>query len=212
MGYFITLEGPDGCGKTTQANLLAEHLRAHGYDVLLTREPGGTSIGDQIRAVLHNLRNTEMDPRTEILLYSASRAQHVHQIIRPQLERGGVVVSDRYADSTLAYQGFGHQLNMEVVRQITVFATGGLKPDLTLYLDLSPEEGLKRRRAASQAGDEWNRMDARALDFHQRVRAGYRQLIAAEPQRWVSFDAAQSIQNLHTQIVEITDARLQNTV
>ena len=131
-GYFITLEGPDGSGKSTQAARLAEHLRARGYDVLLTREPGGTPIGDQVRQVLHSLHNTEMHPRTEILLYSASRAQHVYQIIRPHLERGGVVVSDRYYDSTLAYQGYGHGLDLDALRQITAFATGGLAPDITL--------------------------------------------------------------------------------
>lgn len=208
LGYFITLEGPDGCGKTTQTALLVDWLRAQGHDVLQTREPGGTSIGDQVREVLHSLRNTEMHPRTEILLYSASRAQLVHERIRPHLARGGVVVSDRYYDSTLAYQGYGHQLDLDALRQITAFATGGLKPDLTLYLDISAEEGLKRRQRAAQAGAEWNRLDAYALDFHRRVRAGYHELIAAEPARWVVFDAAQPVDALCAEIVAVVAARV----
>ncbi len=209
MGYFITLEGPDGSGKSTQSAMLAACLRARGYDVLQTREPGGTSIGNQIREVLHSLHNTEMHPHTEILLYSASRAQHVYQLIRPHLERGGVVVSDRYYDSTLAYQGYGHQLDLDALRQITRFATGGLKPDLTLYLDISAEEGLKRRQRAAQTGAEWNRLDALALEFHRRVRAGYYALIAAEPERWAKFDAAQPVETLHAEIVKVVEGRMQ---
>ncbi|MCK4450849.1 MAG: dTMP kinase, partial [Anaerolineae bacterium] len=137
---FITLEGPDGSGKTTQIRLLAEWLREQDYEVVLTREPGGTDIGDQIRVVLHDPRNTAMDARTEILLYSASRAQHVAQRIRPALAAGKIVISDRYADSTLAYQGYGRGLNLETLRTITAFATGGLMPDLTLYLDITSQE------------------------------------------------------------------------
>lgn len=208
MGFFITLEGPDGSGKSTQTSLLAEALRARGYAVLQTREPGGTSIGDQIRAVIHSLRNVEMHPRTEILLYSASRAQHVYEAIRPHLARGGVVVSDRYYDSTLAYQGYGHQLDLDALRAITAFATGGLKPDLTLYLDIDVEEGLRRRQGAARGGAEWNRMDALTLNFHRRVRAGYHDLIAAEPERWLVFDATKPVAALHAEIVAAVEARL----
>ncbi len=207
MRYFITFEGPDGCGKTTQTRLLTEHLRRAGYDVLQTREPGGTSIGEQIRAVLHDLHNTEMQPRAEILLYSASRAQHVYQVIRPHLERGGIVVSDRYYDSTLAYQGYGHGLDMDILKAITQFATGGLKSDLTIYLDINAEEGLARRRKAADAGDEWNRMDTHALAFYRRVRAGYRKLIAAEPERWAIFDATLAVGALHAAIVKTVEER-----
>jgi dTMP kinase len=182
---FITLEGPDGSGKTTQARLLAEWLREQGYEVVLTREPGGSDIGDQIRAVLHDPRNTAMNARTEILLYSASRAQHVAQRIRPALAAGKIVISDRYADSTLAYQGYGRGLDLETLRTITVFATGGLTPDLTLYLDVAPQEGLQRRLLG---GGEWNRLDAEALEFHQRVRAGYLALVEQEPEHWVVVD------------------------
>ena len=186
MSLFITFEGPDGSGKSTQVARLAERLRALGLDVCLAREPGGTAIGDQIRAVLHDLQNTAMQPRAEILLYSASRAQIVGELIRPQLERGGVVLCDRYADSTMAYQGYGHGLDLDVLRTITDFATGGLKPDLTLLLDLDVEDGLKRRKS----GGEWNRLDAYSSAFHQRVREGYHQLAAADLGRWVVIDAS----------------------
>jgi dTMP kinase len=182
---FITLEGPDGSGKSTQAVLLAEFLRQRGCLVLATREPGGTSIGDQVRQILSNLENTAMHPRTEILLFQASRAQLVEQVIRPHLTQGGIVVCDRYADSTLAYQGYGHQVDLARLRSIVDFATGGLKPDLTLLLDIDVEEGLRRR---TQSG-EWNRLDAYELAFHQRVRQGYFKLAREEPGRWVKLDA-----------------------
>ncbi len=185
---FITLEGPEGSGKTYQLPKLAEFLRQHGFDVLTTREPGGTSISEQIRTILHNLENKEMDPRAEILLFQASRAQLVEQVIRPHLDNGGVVLSDRYADSTLAYQGYGHQIDLEPLRVLVSFATGGLKPDLTLLLDVDVETGLRRKELKG----EWNRLDAYDLDFHRRVRSGYLNLVAAEPERWVVVDASQS--------------------
>jgi len=194
---FITFEGPDGSGKTTQFHLLVTWLHKKGYPVISTREPGGTDIGEQIRDVLHNPQNTAMDARTEILLYSASRAQHVAQHIRPALAQGKIVVSDRYADSTLAYQGYGRQLDLETLRQITTFATGGLVPDLTLYLDISAQKGLSRRRLG---GGEWNRLDAEALEFHQRVRAGYHELVKQEPDRWVIVDAARPIEGIQAEI------------
>ncbi|MBL7062921.1 MAG: dTMP kinase [Anaerolineae bacterium] len=202
---FITFEGPDGSGKTTQAHLLAERLREQRYEVVLTREPGGSDIGDQIRAVLHDLRNTAMDARTEILLYSASRAQHVAQLIRPALAAGKIVISDRYADSTLAYQGYGRGLDLETLRTVTAFATGGLVPDLTLYLDIPPQEGLQRRRLG---GDEWNRLDAEALEFHQRVRAGFLELVRLEPERWVVIDSTHSIEEVQAEIRALVQARL----
>lgn len=185
---FITLEGPEGSGKTSQLPKLAEYLRQHGFDVLTTREPGGTSISEQIRTVLHNLENKEMNPRTEILLFQASRAQLVEQVIRPHLDKGGVVLSDRYADSTLAYQGYGHQIDIESLRALVTFATGGLKPDLTLLLDMDVETGLRRKELKG----EWNRLDAYNLDFHQRVRRGYLNLVQQEPARWVVIDASQA--------------------
>jgi dTMP kinase len=197
---FITLEGPEGSGKTTQLPLLADFLRQRGYDVLTTREPGGTSIGEQIRTILHNLENKEMQPRTEILLFQASRAQLVEQVIRPHLKIGGIVLSDRYADSTLAYQGYGHQVDIESLRVLLTFATSGLKPDLTILLDVDVETGLRRKELKG----EWNRLDAYDLDFHHRVQQGYIQLVKAEPERWEVIDASQSpakVQDLLRQVV-----------
>ena len=184
---FISFEGPEGSGKTSQVAQLVEYLRQEGYDVLATREPGGTPIGDQIRDVLSNLENTTMRPRTEILLFQASRAQLVEQVIRPHLKSGGIVLSDRYADSTLAYQGYGHQVDLEKLKTIIEFATGGLKPNLTVLLDVDVEEGLQRRAC----GGEWNRLDAYDLAFHQRVRQGYHKLVQAEPERWKVVNAGQ---------------------
>jgi dTMP kinase len=190
---FITLEGPDGGGKTTQIHLLRDALEAAGHDVLLTREPGGTNIGDQVRAVLHDVENTEMVATAEILLYSASRAQLVAQVIRPALANGKIVLCDRYADSTMAYQGYGRGLDLEALSVITRFATGGLLPDLTILLDLQPEIGLRRRQVG---GGELNRMDQQALEFYQRMRAGYFKLAEADPERWVRVDAAGSVEQV----------------
>lgn len=201
MSLFITFEGPDGSGKSTQIGLTVEYLQQQGYPVLCTREPGGTRIGDQIRDVLHNVKNTEMSARAEILLYSASRAQHVEQLILPHLEKGGVVVCDRYADSTYAYQGYGRQLDFDALRQITAFATQQLKPDITIYLDLSVEQGLSRKKSANSAGQgEWNRMDQLELDFHRRVHAGYLEMAQAEPDRWLVIDAADTVEAVNQRI------------
>jgi dTMP kinase len=184
---FITFEGPDGSGKTTQFRRTAAALQAAGYDVIATREPGGTLISNQIRDVLLNRPdNAALIPQAEALLFSAARAQHVAELIRPALAAGQIVICDRFADSTLAYQGYGYGLDLAALRAITAFATGSLTPDLTLFLDCPPEEGL-RRRAAGQV--EWNRLDDRALDFHRRTYEGYRALIAAEPGRWIVIDA-----------------------
>jgi dTMP kinase len=185
---FITLEGPEGSGKTSQVPLLADYLRQQGREVITTREPGGTAIGDQIRTVLTALGNAAMQPRTEILLFLAARAQLVEQVIRPALAEGKMVLCDRYGDSTLAYQGYGHGLDLDQLRQMLRFATGGLKPDLTLLLDIDVESGLRRKL---YSGGEWNRLDAYAVAFHQRVRQGYLVLARNEPQRWVVVDAGQ---------------------
>lgn len=204
---FITLEGPDGSGKTMQLPRLAEFLRQSGFDVLTTREPGGTSISEQIRTVLHNLENKEMNPRTEILLYQASRAQLVEQVIRPHLSKGGVVVSDRYADSTLAYQGYGHQVDIEVLKALVNFATGGLKPDLTILLDVDVETGLRRKELKG----EWNRLDAYDVEFHKRVRQGYMRLIQDEPGRWEVIDASQSPARVQAEMRRVVAERLHIT-
>lgn len=185
MKHFLTLEGPDGSGKSTQARLLTDHLREKGHHVLLTREPGGTPIGDQIRKVLMDLGNKGMTPAAEFLLFSASRAQIVRQVIRPHLDAGGTVVCDRFADSSLAYQGYGHRLPLAAVRAVNSLATGDLIPDLTFLLDIPPEEGLRRRREHGV----WNRLDDYDLEFHRRVRDGYLELAKAEPTRWTVVDA-----------------------
>ena len=185
---FITLEGPDGSGKTKQIQPLADFLMEKGFTVFTAREPGGTTIGDQVRAILMNLENTSMRPRTETLLFCSARAQLVDEVIRPHLEKSEVVLLDRYADSTMAYQGYGHQNDLVLIKNLLDFATGGLKPDLTFLLDVDPEVGLRRRQVG---GDEWNRLDAYQLQYHQRVRLGYLQMAAAEPDRWRIIDASQ---------------------
>ena len=201
MGVFITFEGPEGSGKTTQIRRLADRLRSADRDVLLIREPGGTPIGDQIRAVLHDIANTAMVSEAEILLYSASRAQLVGQLIRPALARGTIVLCDRFADSTIAYQGYGRGLDLDALRQITAFATGGLVPDLTIYLDIPVEKGLDRKRRALALNEgEWNRLDQEPVDFHRRVRQGYLTLAADDPERWVILDAYHSIEDVQEEI------------
>jgi dTMP kinase len=185
---FITLEGPEGSGKTSHLPYLVEFLREKGYTVFPTREPGGTSIGEQIREVIHDLKNAEMHPRTETLLYQAARAQIVEEVIKPRLAIGEIVLSDRYFDSTIAYQGYGHGQDLEQVRQLVRYATGGLTPDLTVLLDLDVEIGLQRKSKQ----EEWNRMDAYTIDFHKRVRAGYLELVKQEPNRWKVLDSSQS--------------------
>ncbi|MEO8354644.1 MAG: dTMP kinase [Chloroflexota bacterium] len=184
---FITLEGPEGSGKTSHIPHLVEYLREKGYSVFPTREPGGTSIGEQVREVIHDLKNEEMHARTETLLYQAARAQIVEQVIKPRLAEGGIVISDRYYDSTIAYQGYGHQQDLEQVRALVKYATGGLTPDLTVLLDVDVEEGLRRKKK----DNEWNRLDAYKVEFHQRVRAGYLEMVRQEPARWVVVDAGQ---------------------
>jgi dTMP kinase len=204
---FITLEGPEGSGKTSQIHPLAEFLRQQGYNnILTTREPGGTVIGDQIRSTLMDLRNSGMSPRTEILLFLAARAQFVDEIVRPALAEGRIVLSDRYADSTLAYQGYGHGIDLGILRQMLEFTTGGLQPDLTLLLDLDPVDGLHRRL---NSGGEWNRLDAYPREFHERVRAGYHDLVKAEPHRWVVIDASQPPDKVQAALREAILSRVQ---
>ncbi len=204
-GIFITFEGPEGSGKTTHLASLAEYLRTQNYPVLTTREPGGTPIGDEIRTVLMGLKNTDMRPRTEILLFQASRSQLVEQLILPHLAQGDVILSDRYADSTLAYQGYGYQqFSIEELKPLITFATGGLVPDLTLLLDVDVEIGLQRRM--QQGG--WNRLDAYDCSFHQRVRQGFLQMARSSPDRWQVIDASQPIQIVQTEIRRVVLARL----
>ena len=203
---FITLEGPDGSGKTSHMQPLAEWLDGQGYRVRTAREPGGTLISEQIRNIIHDLKNTEMHPHTETLLYQAARAQIVEQVLRLKLAEGWIVLCDRYADSTLAYQGYGHQQNLDEVRALVYYATGGLVPDLTLLLDVDVETGLSRRL---ESGGEWNRLDAYQLEFHRRVREGYLELARQEPARWVRVDAGQAWELVQAALRDAILKRLQ---
>lgn len=196
---FITFEGPEGSGKSSQLPALASFLKERGCDVVCTREPGGTKIGDQIRQVLVCMENVELHPRTEILLFQAARAQLVEELILPSLKQGKVVLCDRYGDSTLAYQGYGHGLDQEKLKMMLEFATGGLKPDLTILLDVDVMTGLKRKKAK----DEWNRLDAYEISFHERVREGYHHLAAEDKKRWRIVDASQSMEKVQEEIRQI---------
>jgi dTMP kinase len=222
----VTLEGPDGAGKTTQAALLVEHLRAAGREVVALREPGGTAIGEQIRSLLIDPRHAELAPRTEMLLFAASRAQLVAEVIGPALARGRIVVCERYLDASLAYQGVARGLGVDLVRAVNDAATGGLRPDLTLLLDLDPETGLRRARAASRlrgtsqrdapasagAGSEgWeggDRMERETLAFHARVREGFLALARIEPQRIRVVDARRPVVDVQREITAAVDGLL----
>jgi len=201
---FITLEGPEGSGKTSHIPYLVEYLREKGYTVFPTREPGGTSIGEQIREVIHDLKNVEMHARTETLLYQAARAQIVEQVIRPRLAAGEIVISDRYYDSTIAYQGYGHQQDLEQVRALVKYATGGLIPDLTILLDVDVEEGLRRKKK----DNEWNRLDAYTVEFHKRVRAGYLEMVKAEPKRWVVLNAERKWDEVQAKLRKVVENKI----
>ncbi len=204
---FITLEGPEGSGKTSQVPPLAAYLKKQGYDVLVTREPGGTVVSDQIRDVLMNLKNVSIVPRTEILLFLAARAQHVEGLIRPALKAGKLVLCDRFGDSTLAYQGYGHQTDLDNLRYLLNYATGGLTPDLTLLLDIPVEVGLERKR---KNDSEWNRLDAYEEAFHKRVRKGYLELAKFEPNRWQVIDASKDKEQVQKAMRQAVMARLIN--
>lgn len=202
---FITFEGPEGSGKSSQIGRLATFIEAQGFSVISAREPGGTAIGDQIRDCLHDVNNTEMFPGTEFLLYSASRAQLVKELISPALAEGKIVLCDRYADSTIAYQGFGRRLDLVQLKQITQFATSGLKPDLTFLLDIDVELGLSRRVVGNA---EMNRLDLEAVAFHKRVRDGYHQLAQAEPRRWCVIDADREPDSVQSDLQRIFLSRI----
>lgn len=204
MGRFITFEGPEGSGKTTQIRLLAAALKERGWRVLATREPGGSNIGNAVRSILLDSANTEMSPRAEALLFNAARAQLVDEVIRPALDQGFIVLCDRYADSTLAYQGYGHGQVLEPLRRLGDYATGGLAPDLTIFLDIDPQEGLQRKEDG--AIEEWNRMEDQALAFHQAARNGYLELARKTPQRWLVVDANQETTAVHDAIMQRVEA------
>jgi len=187
MALFITFEGGEGCGKSVQAKALYRRLSQLAIPAVLTHEPGGTPFGNRIAGWLKWAEGTDISPLTELLLFNASRAQLVTQVIQPSLENGKVVICDRYADSTTAYQSYGRGLDLEMVTTINNAATQGLKPDLTVLLDISAEEGLARKKAKKQ-----DRFEQEEIAFHQRVRDGYLKLAANDPERWLVVDASQS--------------------
>jgi len=208
-GVFITLEGIDGCGKSTQFKMLAEALSNRGIEVVVTREPGGTVLGERMRAVLLSNESRNLAPAAELFLMAADRAQDVSEVIRPALEAGVVVISDRYADSTVAFQGYGRGLDLDIIDDVNRLATGGLAPDITILFDLDPRQAQARLDARitgeTRFGFEpgMTRFDEEKLDFHLRVRDGYLKLASTEPERFRVLDAAQPIDRTHRQVLEL---------
>lgn len=198
-GIFISMEGPDGSGKTTQITLLRNYLERRGYDeVVITREPGGTVISEAVRGIILNRAYAEMDDRTEAMLYAAARAQLVAQVIKPALESGKAVISDRFVDSSAVYQGMARGLGVQNVYDLNAFAIQGIMPDLTIHLDLPAEVGLSRAKERA----ELDRMEAESVTFHEKVAQGYRDLAKLAPERIWTIDATQSIEEIHTRIIE----------
>ena len=208
---FITFEGIEGAGKSTAIEFLVEYLQAHGYDPVTTREPGGSALGRRLRSLLLDVRTTGLCSRAELFLFLADRAQHVSEVINPALEAGQVVLCDRFTDSTLAYQGYGRGLDIEYLRGLNQAATGGLQPELTLLLDLPVRCGLERagerNRAAGIVIAE-GRFDSESLDFHERVRRGYRALAEEEPERFAIIDASQPPEDVVLQCRSAIEAHL----
>ncbi|MBI4843346.1 MAG: dTMP kinase [Nitrospirae bacterium] len=195
---FITFEGTEGSGKTTQVGLLAKHLKEAGHDVLLTFEPGGTAIGQKIRGLLLDPQNN-MDPMTELLLYYADRAQHIKEIIQPALQSGSFVISDRFTDSTVAYQGFARGLNLNIINPLNEIVVREAKPALTFVLEIDVKEGLRRNRHAKKE----DRFELEDIEFHTRVRDGYRQIAESDPQRVKIIDASKSPEEVSREIIKI---------
>lgn len=196
-GIFITIEGPDGSGKTTILQMLAENLVNEGYEVVATREPGGIEIAEQIRKVILDPENTAMDPRTEALLYAAARRQHLAEKVKPALEEGKIVLCDRFVDSSLAYQGYARGLGIDEVYSINEFAIENMMPEMTLYFDIAPEIGLERIN--KNKGREVNRLDLEKLEFHQKVREGYTILADRFSDRIVKVDASKDLDTVYGQ-------------
>lgn len=192
-GYFITVEGSDGVGKSTQIHNIENYFLKLGYEVQLTREPGGTRIGDKLRDILLDVSNDEMNEMTEMLIYAASRAQHIKELIEPSLKKGKIVISDRYIDSSIAYQGYGRRLGEKAVKIVNEYASFGLIPDLTFWLDLDPELGRKRILSRSMIQDKevaFDRIELEKNDFHNRVREGYKEIARKNPERVHRIDAS----------------------
>jgi dTMP kinase len=207
-GVLITLEGGEGSGKTTQCALLAEALRRRGRSVAVTREPGGTPAGERLRALLLDPSVEPWEPVAEVLLFAASRAETVAKVIRPALQTGTVVLCDRFADSSLAYQGYGLGVDLGFIRMVNDAVTGGLVPDLTLLLDLPPEEGQARKRGRGAA----DRIEARGPAYHHAVRSGYLRLAAEEPGRFRVVDAARSVSEVHEEVLAAVEDLLAGRV
>ncbi len=203
---FITFEGGEGSGKTTCIKRIVEILEEEGNRVVLTREPGGTPISEEIRNVILDKKNTDMDPRTEALLYAAARRQHIVQKILPSLKEGKIVISDRFLDSSLAYQGGARGLGIEEIYRVNQYATEGLEPDITFFFDIDPEEGL--RRIASNAGREVNRLDVEKLAFHQTVRGAFQELAKRFPKRFVVIDASQKPDDVFNAVLKEIHQRI----
>ncbi len=204
-GILISIEGPDGAGKSTQIALLKEYLEQKGYESVLTREPGGTKISEKIRNLILDRENMEMGREAEMMLYAAARAQLVHEVIKPALEMGKAVICDRYIDSSAVYQGIAREIGIETVYQINECAIQGIWPDLTIHLDLDAEEGIKRKK--NQA--ELDRMELETMEFHKNVVQGYRTLAKRDPKRIKTIDATLSIEEIHDQIKEYLEKILQ---
>jgi len=208
-GRFAVLEGPDGSGKSLQVRTLAERLRGRGLTVTHSREPGGTAMGEQVRRIVNDPGPTLRGPRADVMLYTAARAQLVDEVIEPALHRGEVVVCDRYHTSTLAYQGYGSGMDLDLLRRIQEWATGGLDPDLVVLLDVPPKTGLDRR-AAGDAGEltRWEDESRFDLAFHARVREGYLEMAAADPDRWVVVDGAGTVEEVTAEVGRVVDSVL----
>lgn len=196
QGLFITFEGPDGCGKTTQMKLLAEYFEKKGKEVVLTREPGGKGLGEKVREILLNY-DGEVSDRCESFLFLADRAQNIDIIVNPAVKEGKIVLCDRHIDSTVAYQGYGRGLNIDRINMLNNLATNGEKPDLTLVFDVDVETSMKR------VGKEKDRMESAGIDFHNRVRKGYLELAKQEPKRIKVLDATKSIEEIHKDVINI---------
>ncbi len=203
-GKFITFEGTDGSGKTTQIKLLEEYLKNKGYEVVLSREPGGTKVSELIRDLILDPANTEIVPLTEMILYAASRAQHVAQIIKPSIEAGKIVICDRFVDSSYAYQGCGRGLDLRSIADVNRVAIDGISPDITFFLDINPETAIKRRINATGA----DRIEQEKLDFHKRVYEGYKKMSLLFPDRIMTIDAEKPIDEISFQINEYIDTIL----
>lgn len=210
VGYFITFEGVEGCGKTTQIKLLADLLSARDTGTVLTREPGGCPIADKIRTILLDAENRALSPLAELMLYAAARVQHVTEVISPALQEGKIVLCDRFCDATLAYQSFGRGLDRCIIDTLNLHACQGVSPDLTVLVDCDPAVGLERarRRIEATSGPREERFELEALAFHQRVRNGYLQLAADQPDRFLIIDGSESIENIFAVISAQVLARI----